>query len=51
MVANELATNSGLNVAHSMVQKFSSRYYTFFTKRFDRTDSGERIHYASALTM
>ena len=51
MVANELATNSGLNVAHSMVQKFSSRYYTFLTKRFDRTDSGERIHYASALTM
>ncbi len=51
MVANELATNSGLNVAHSMVQKFSTRYYTFLTKRFDRTDSGERIHYASALTM
>jgi len=51
MVANELATNSGLNVAHSMVQKFSGRYYTFLTKRFDRTDSGERIHYASALTM
>jgi serine/threonine-protein kinase HipA len=51
MVANELATNSGLNVAHSMVQKFSSRYYTFLTRRFDRTDSDERIHYASAMTM
>ena len=27
------------------------RYYTFLTKRFDRTDNGERIHYASAMTM
>jgi len=41
----------GLNVAHSMVQKFSNRYYTFLTRRFDRTDSDERIHFASAMTM
>ena len=51
MVANELARNAGINVAHSMVQKFSGRYYTFLTKRFDRTNTGERIHYASAMTM
>jgi len=51
MVANELATNSGLNVAHAMVQKFSDRYYTFLTRRFDRTASDERIHFASAMTM
>lgn len=51
MVTNELARNAGLNVAESRIQKFSSKYYTFLTKRFDRTDTGERIHYASAMTM
>lgn len=51
MVVNELARNAGLNVAVSGIQKFSSNYNTFFTKRFDRTEDGERIHYASAMTM
>jgi serine/threonine-protein kinase HipA len=51
MVTNELARNAGLNVAESKIQKFSSKYYTFLTKRFDRTDTEERIHYASAMTM
>ena len=51
MVTNELARNAGLNVAESRIQKFSSKYYTFLTKRFDRSDTGERIHYASAMTM
>ncbi len=50
-IANELARNAGINVAHSMVQKFSGRHHTFVTKRFDRTNTGERIHYASAMTM
>ena len=51
MVTNELARNAGLNVAVSKIQKFSSKYYTFLTRRFDRTNTGERIHYASAMTM
>jgi serine/threonine-protein kinase HipA len=51
MVTNELARNAGLNVAVSKIQKFSGKYYTFLTKRFDRTSTGERIHYASAMTM
>lgn len=51
MVANELARNAGLNVAISQIQKFSGRFHTFLTKRFDRSDAGERIHYASAMTM
>jgi serine/threonine-protein kinase HipA len=51
MVTNELARNAGLNVAFSKIQKFSGKYYTFLTKRFDRTGTGERIHYASAMTM
>jgi serine/threonine-protein kinase HipA len=51
MVVNELANNAGLNVAVAKIQKFSSKNYTFLTKRFDRTCEGERIHYASAMTM
>ena len=51
MVTNELARNAGLHAAESRIQKFSSKYYTFLTKRFDRTDECERIHYASAMTM
>ena len=51
MVTNELARNAGLNVVVSKVQKFSGKYYTFLTKRFDRTNTGERIHYASAMTI
>jgi serine/threonine-protein kinase HipA len=51
MVTNELARKAGLNVAFSKIQKFSSKYYTFLTKRFDRTGTVERIHYASAMTM
>lgn len=51
MVTNELARKAGLNVAVSKIQKFSNKYYTFLTKRFDRTNTGERIHYASAMTM
>jgi serine/threonine-protein kinase HipA len=51
MVANELARSAGINVAHSMVKSLSGRYHTFLTKRFDRSDNGERIHFASAMTM
>jgi serine/threonine-protein kinase HipA len=51
MVVNELAKSAGINVAESKIQKFSSKYHTYLTKRFDRTSGGERIHYASAMTM
>ena len=51
MVANELARKADLNVAISKIQKFSGKFHTFLTKRFDRTETGERIHYASAMTM
>jgi len=51
MVTNEIARNAGINVATSRIQKFSSNHNTFLTKRFDRTLRGERIHYASAMTM
>lgn len=50
-VVNELAANCGINVAESKAQKFSGKQHTFLSKRFDRTVNGERIHFASAMTM
>jgi serine/threonine-protein kinase HipA len=51
MITNELAKKAGLNVAEGMVKKFSSNHHTYLSKRFDRTDKGERIHFASAMTL
>jgi len=51
IVAYELALRAGINMAECKAQKFSSSYYTFLTKRFDRSDQGQRIHFASAMTM
>jgi serine/threonine-protein kinase HipA len=51
MVTYELALKAGINMAESKAQKFSSDYYTFLTKRFDRSEENERIHFASAMTM
>jgi serine/threonine-protein kinase HipA len=51
MVVNELAVQAGLSVAKGMVRKFNSNYHTYLSRRFDRTDSGERLHFASAMTL
>ena len=46
-----LAKDAGINVAQSEVRNFSGEYDTFLTKRFDRTNTGERLHFASAMTL
>mgnify|MGYP002628838853 CR=1 FL=1 len=51
IVTYELAIMAGINMAESKAQKFSSNYYTFLTKRFDRSNDGQRVHFASAMTM
>jgi serine/threonine-protein kinase HipA len=51
IVTYELAIAAGIDMALSKAKKYSSNYYTFLTKRFDRTDEGERLHFASAMTM
>lgn len=51
MITYELAIMAGINMAETRAQKFSSGYYTFLTKRFDRTKTNERFHFASALTL
>ena len=37
-------------MAKSKIEKITGQYHTFLTKRFDR-DNGNRIHFASAMTM
>ncbi len=51
MVVNELGQKAGLNISQGMVQRFKNKYHTYLTKRFDRAGDGERIHFASAMTL
>ena len=49
-LAYQLALKADIEMAHSQLRKVSGNFNTFLTKRFDRT-AGERIHFASAMTM
>ncbi|MDR3492576.1 MAG: HipA domain-containing protein [Gammaproteobacteria bacterium] len=51
MIVYKLAERAKLNMPKAMLQKFNSRHHTFISKRFDRTNKGERIHFASAMTL
>jgi serine/threonine-protein kinase HipA len=51
MVVHELALLAGLNVAESRTGTYYGKQHTFLTKRFDRNKKGERIHFASAMTL
>ena len=49
-LAYKLATKAGIEMAECKIEKISGKYYTFFTKRFDRLKQ-KRVHFASAMTM
>ncbi|RXK81432.1 type II toxin-antitoxin system HipA family toxin [Filimonas effusa] len=49
-LAYQLALNAGIYMTESRIEKIAGKHHTFFTKRFDRL-KGERIHFASAMTM
>lgn len=51
MVVRDLAEQSEIDVSPAHIAKFNSRNHTFITERFDRTQKGQRIHFASAMTM
>ncbi|EKT4466015.1 HipA domain-containing protein [Pseudomonas putida] len=51
MVVNALANGCGLEVAPAQARRFASDYHCFMVRRFDRTDAGRRLHFASAMTM
>ena len=51
MIVNELAQMAEINVAKAMAKPFYGKHHTFLTKRFDRTITGQRLHFASAMTL
>lgn len=49
-LAYQLAIKARIEMAPCRMERILGKHHTFFTKRFDRED-GERIHFASAMTM
>ncbi len=50
-VTYELARAAGIQMATCMAKAFSIQHHTFLTRRFDRTAQGNRLHFASAMTL
>jgi len=50
-VAHRLAREAGVTTSPSEARRLRSDHHTFLTERFDRTATGERIHFASAMTL
>ena len=50
-VCCEMARRSGVNVSDFKIERFSDKYHTFLTKRFDRTAGGKRRQFTSAMTL
>ncbi|RYY13402.1 MAG: type II toxin-antitoxin system HipA family toxin, partial [Alphaproteobacteria bacterium] len=50
-VTQTLARAAGLRVPEGLARKFNSSHHTFMVQRFDRTASGRRLHFASAMTL
>lgn len=46
-----LARKAGINAAQTKVLGGLGKYHTLFSKRFDRTDEGKRIHFASSMSL
>ena len=51
MVLNKLGRDAGLNMAEGQLLKLGNANHTFLSRRFDRTTSKQRIHFASAMTL
>jgi serine/threonine-protein kinase HipA len=51
MVVYKLAQRAKIIIAEAKLDRFNSRHHTFLNKRFDRSNKGERIHFASAMTL
>lgn len=49
--AHLMAKAVGITCAETRVITAGSKYHTLLSRRFDRTDEGRRVHFASAMTM
>ncbi len=50
-VVLKLASASGIDVSEGYSRNFSGKWRTFLTQRFERDANGERIHFASVMTL
>ncbi len=50
-VAHQLAIEAGIRMSPAQALRFSHRHHTFITQRFDSTLQGQRLHFASAMTL
>ena len=46
-----LAKNAGIKVADTKVISTNEKHHALLSRRFDRTEDGRRIHFASAMTL
>ncbi len=51
LVVHTLALRCGLRVSDGLALRSANAHHTFLVKRFDRTDAGRRLHFASAMTL
>lgn len=49
--AHLLAKEAGINCAETELLSVGDKYHTLLSRRFDRTVRGQRIHFASAMTL
>ncbi len=50
-VVHALAGRAGVVIPEVQVLRFGSMHHTFLSRRFDRANAGERLHFASAMTL
>jgi len=50
-VLHELASRCGICVPAAEARRFGGAAHTFLVRRFDRSEAGTRIHFASAMTL
>ncbi len=46
-----LAQKAGINAASTSIVRTSEKHHTLLSRRFDRTQAGKRIHFASAMRL
>ena len=46
-----LAQKAGINASETKVLAINDKHHTLLSRRFDRTEDGKRIHFASAMTL
>ncbi len=51
IVAHTLARACGIRVPASLAKRYGGPHHSFLVRRFDRTATGRRLHFASAMTL